>query len=331
MLRRKIGDFETSVVGLGTWAIGGWMWGGVEERDAIASIHAALDCGMDLIDTAPAYGMGLAEELVGKALQGRRAKAIVASKCGLVWNQTKGTHFFDTDSDSICDGGSIRVYRYLGPDSIRQEVEESLRRLQTDYIDLYQTHWQDSTTPIAETMGALMKLKAEGKIRAIGCSNATPTQMAEYRAAGVLDVDQELYNMLDRQAEGGNLPDCAQNKTAFLSYSSLAQGLLTGKITPERTFAKGDLRNGNPRFSQENRQRIAVMLAKIQPVADQYKLTLGQLATVWTFSQPGCTHTLVGARSPEQVRENAAVGAVLLSESDNARIREAIAIYEAGA
>jgi len=322
MLQRKIGSLDASVVGLGTWALGGWMWGGTDETEAEATLRTALDCGVNLIDTAPAYGMGRSEEIVGKALRGRRDKALIATKCGLVWDQAKGDYFFDSDEDSIRSGGKLKVYRYLGKESLRRELENSLRRLQTDYVDLYQTHWQDSTTPIAETMEELLKMKKEGKIRAIGCSNATPAQMDEYRELGPLDSTQELYNMLDRQQEQTTLPYCAKHNVAFLSYSSLAQGLLTGKVGPERVFPEGDQRHNNPRFSQESRAKISQMLKRIQPVADKHHLTLGQLATLWTFSQPGCTHTLVGARSPAQMRENAAIGHVTLDAEDNAVIQE---------
>jgi aryl-alcohol dehydrogenase-like predicted oxidoreductase len=183
---------EASVVGLGAWAIGGWMWGGADEADSIRCIQAAVDLGVNLIDTAPVYGFGKSEEIVGKAIKGRRDKVVVATKCGLVWHTDKGQFFFKSSEENIGVGEDIyTVHQYLGPECIRYEVELSLKRLQVDTIDLYQTHWQESTTPIADTMAELLKLKHEGKIRAIGVSNATTEHMDEYRAVGVLDCDQE--------------------------------------------------------------------------------------------------------------------------------------------
>ncbi|MEC9468135.1 MAG: aldo/keto reductase, partial [Pseudomonadota bacterium] len=156
MLTREIGrsGIEASAIGLGTWAIGGWMWGGTDEAKSISAIQASIDEGISLIDTAPAYGQGLSEEIVGKAIAGRREKVVLATKCGLVWHTQKGNHFFDYDGKP--------VHRYLGKDAIVHEVEQSLKRLGTDHIDHYITHWQDPTTPIAETMEALETLKTQG-------------------------------------------------------------------------------------------------------------------------------------------------------------------------
>ncbi len=224
---------EASVVAFGAWAVGGWWWGGADDSESIAAIREALDLGITLIDTAPAYGLGHSEEVVGTAIKGRRDEVVLATKCGLIWHADKGNHFFDES------GKSVR--RYLGAESIRYEVEQSLRRLQTDVIDLYQTHWQDPTTPIEETMGALLELKREGKIRAIGVSNASVEQMDEYRKAGPLDADQEKYSMLVRNLDEGQLPYCEREGIAVLAYSPLAQGLLTGKVTADRTIPEGDL------------------------------------------------------------------------------------------
>jgi methylglyoxal reductase len=307
---------EASVVGFGTWAIGGWMWGGVDENDAVKAIHSGIDAGINLIDTAPVYGFGVSEELVGKAISDRRDNVILATKCGLIWHKQKGDFFFISDNLNIDDQGQIKVCKCLSPESIRYEVEQSLRRLKTDYIDLYQTHWQDCTTPIEDTMGTLMELKKEGKIRAVGCSNATPEQMDIYRSAGVLDVDQELYSMLDRKHEDDNLPYVDEHKISFFAYSSLAQGMLTGKIDAERTFEEGDQRREKERFSLENRKRVNSMLDLFRPIASKHNLTLGQLAIAWTVAQPGCSHALVGARNPEQATENARAGEVTLSADE---------------
>jgi aryl-alcohol dehydrogenase-like predicted oxidoreductase len=329
MRYRELGSsgIEASVVAFGAWAVGGWMWGGVEEQGAIAAINAAVDAGVNFIDTAPIYGFGRSEELVGKAIAGRRDEVVLATKCGLVWDVEKGDFFFQSDEEIIRKDGSgnIKVYRYLGPESIRREVEASLKRLGTDHIDLYQTHWQESTTPIADAMEELLRLREEGKIRAVGVSNVTASQLEEYRAVGDVASDQEQYSMLFRKHEGSLLPYCEQNNLAFLAYSPLAQGLLTGKVGPDRVFAEGDQRAGRPRFSVENRAKVAAMLAKFKPIAEGHDLTLAQLAVAWTVQQPGCSHALVGARSPEQAVENAAAGGVELSKEELATMAAAIA------
>jgi methylglyoxal reductase len=299
---------ETSVVGLGAWAIGGWMWGGTDEQKSLEAIQASLDAGINFIDTAPAYGMGLSETIVGKAIAGRRDKVVIATKCGIVWHAEKGTAFLTQK------GKTIR--RYLGPGSIRYEIEQSLKRLNTDYIDLYQTHWQDETTPIEETMATLLDLKREGKIRAIGVSNATVEQIEAYRRLGPVDSGQERYSMLDRQLEEEYLPYARKNNIAVLAYSPLANGLLTGKIGPERQFPPDDLRHNNPRFSVESRREVLAMLEKMRPIAENHGLTLAQLVIAWTVEQPGLTHALVGARDAKQAQENAAAGNAVLSAEE---------------
>ncbi|MBN2329534.1 MAG: aldo/keto reductase [Candidatus Omnitrophica bacterium] len=299
---------EATVVGLGTWAIGGWLWGGTDAERSIDAIRAGIDAGITLIDTAPAYGLGLAEELVGKAMEGRREELVIASKCGLVWDTDQGTfHYPEYDK---------KLHRHLGRESVKTEVEQSLKRLKIDCIDLMQTHWQDETTPIEETMGALLELKEEGKIRAIGASNATAAHMEEYRRAGALDVDQEKYSMIDRQCEEENLPYCQKYNIAFLAYSPLAMGLLTGKIGPDREFTGDDIRKDLPRFSKENREKTAALLNAMKPIAGQYNLTISQLVIAWTVEQPGVTHALVGARNPQQAEENAHAAEVELEKDD---------------
>mgnify|MGYP001464041844 FL=1 len=220
MKYRKLGnsDIEISAVGLGTWAIGGgeW-WGATDDAESIKAIHCALDHGITLIDTAPSYGFGHSERVVGAALKGRRDQAIIATKCGLWFADQRGTPF-------VPQGGRM-MYSTLAPETIRIEVENSLRNLQTDHIDLLQTHLPDlgKVTPIAETMACLQALKKEGKIRAIGVSNVTPAQMDEYRAAGVLDTNQPRYSMLDRAIEAEMLPYCIQHRISVLAYSPLEQ------------------------------------------------------------------------------------------------------------
>ncbi len=318
-----------SKIGLGTWVTGGWMWGAADRGESIRAIHAALDEGIDFIDTAPMYGFGLSEEIVGEALAGRRDRVVLATKCGLIWDEEAGDFFFLSDEKGPNPAGKIKVHRCLKPRLIRREIEESLRRLKTTHIDLYQTHWQESTTPIADTMAELLKLKAEGKIRALGCSNANPAQMDAYRAAGQLDADQELFSMLDRKQETQNLPYCKERNLAFLAYSPLAQGLLTGKVRPGREFPEGDQRRGKPRYTPENLGRLDTMLAAFRPIADGHGATLTQLAIAWTVAQPGCTHALVGARTAAQAVENAGGARIRLTEAELNTMRDAVNAYTA--
>lgn len=329
MQHRDLGasGISASVVGLGTWAMGGWMWGGTDEDDSIRAIHAALDAGINLVDTAAIYGFGLSELVVGKAIHDRRDKVVLATKCGLICGGDKGVHKFNSTGANYHPHGHIRVHVYQAAESICREVEDSLVRLQTDYIDLYQTHWQDPTTPVEETMSALEKLKKQGKIRAIGVSNASIAHMDEYRAHGRLDCDQELYSMLDRQLDAEQLPYCLAHNVAVLAYSPLAQGLLTGKIGPDRTFGPGDLRSTKERFSVDNRRHVAEMLEQFKPVADAQGCTLGQLAIAWTAHQPGLTHVLCGARDVAQVKENAGAGDIRLDDAQLQLMNKAIEEY----
>ncbi|MCX8082473.1 MAG: aldo/keto reductase [bacterium] len=330
MIYREIGQskISASVVGFGAWAIGGWMWGGAEEKDAIEAIKTAVDNGINLIDTAPVYGFGRSEEIVGRAIKGIRDKIILATKCGLVWDKENGTFHFYSDGKTIRrDSGEVKVFKYLAPSSINKEIEESLKRLGTDCIDLYQTHWQDPTTPIEDTMNTLMKLKKEGKIRAIGVSNATTSQMDEYRRVGEIDSDQEGYSIIDRKKEIDNLPYCKKHNIAFLAYSPIARGLLTGKVTPEVVFPEGDHRRDHPLFTIENRLKIQKMLSELKPFTEKYSITFTQLAIAWVLHQDGCTHALVGARSPAQVLENVKAGDIILSREDLEKIRVIIERY----
>lgn len=310
---------KASAVGLGTWAIGGWMWGGTDEAQSIAAIEASLDAGVTLIDTAPAYGLGRAEEIVGKAIAGCRDKAVIATKCGLVWHTQKGSHFFDQDGRP--------VHRYLGRDAIVHEVEESLRRLGTDYIDLYITHWQDATTPIAETVAALEELKTAGKIRAIGASNVNRSELEQYIETGSLDAIQERFSMIDRRIEADLLPLTVRNGVATLSYSSLALGLLSGTIGPDRVFSGDDQRKDNPRFSVANRQKAKAFSDAIRPVAERHGASIAQVVIAWTLAQEGVTFALCGARNPAQALDNARAGTLRLATDDLAAIDTAITAH----
>jgi methylglyoxal reductase len=319
---RKIGtsDIEASVVALGAWAIGGgpW-WGDSDDRQSIDAIHAALDAGVNLIDTAPVYGWGRSEEVVGKAIQGRRDKVVLATKCGLWWHDDRGPLFFELE------GRSVR--RCLRPETISKEVEDSLRRLGTDYIDLYQTHWQSpepENDPIADTMACLLKLKEQGKIRAIGASNADVSQIKEYQAKGVLDAIQPRYSMLDRAIEEELLPYCLEERISALVYSPLEQGLLTGAIAMDQTFNPGEYRNNIPWFAPANRRKVLAMLEGWRPLTEKYRCNLAQLVIAWTVAQPGVTFALCGARKPEHSRHNAVGGTLVLDAEDIMTMRRAV-------
>ena len=317
MLMRKLGPsgIDVSAVGFGAWAIGGWMWGGTDDRKAVEAIHAAVDQGINLIDTAPAYGYGHSERVVGEAIHDRRDRVVLATKCGLVWDRKEGTFFFHANDE----GATLRpsekeIYKNLRPESIRREIEQSLRNLRTDHVDLYQTHWQDPSTSMEDTLAELHRLKAEGKIRAIGASNCN---LDELKAYGPIDSDQERYSLLDRGIEqSGSLDWCRENRIAVLAYSPLANGLLTGRIRPDRQYGPGDLRKANVRFRPENVDRMNAMLAQLQLMAQRHDATIAQLIIAWTFSQPGLTCVLCGARDAGQAAENAAAGKIVLSDDE---------------
>ncbi|MDX2115194.1 MAG: aldo/keto reductase [Planctomycetota bacterium] len=339
MLTRPLGSsgIPASAVGFGAWTIGGWMWGGADEAESIRAIHAFLDAGGTLIDTAPVYGFGRSEELVGKAIAGRRDKVILATKCSMRWDlsdaqKTRAARMFSTTSDEIIAPGdaaadTFDVSIYNGRDGIREEVERSLRRLGTDVIDLYQTHWQIDSTPIAERMGALEELRREGKIRAIGVCNATPDIIADYRRHGTLDSDQEKYSMLDRAMDATNLPVCARDSIAFLAYGPLAQGLLTGAADPNRQYPPGDQRRTKARYKPDNIRAVVAMLEPVRAIAARHAATVSQVVIAWTLAQRGCSHVLCGARTAAQAIENARGGSLQLSPDELRVISAAVARY----
>ena len=311
-------NISASAVSLGTWAIGGGTWWGAsDDKDSIKAIQAAIAEGVTMIDTAPAYGWGHSEKIVGKAIKGQRDKVIVSTKCGLWWKDERGSSFFELEGK--------HVKRCLLPATIRAEVEDSLSRLGTDYIDLYHTHWQPlepEKYPIGDAMQCLMKLKEEGKIRAIGASNVDLQQIKEYQAAGTLDAIQPKYSMLDRVIEKEILPYCQAESISILAYMPLEQGLLTGKISMDRTFAEGEYRNNIPWFRPVNRQKVLNMLKGWNDLLAKYKCSLSQLVIAWTMAQDGVTFVLCGARKEKHVRENVGAGELVLDAADHRRMRK---------
>ncbi len=321
MEKRELGQSGVMVspIAFGAWAIGGWMWGGSDRKEALMAIDACLDHKITTIDTAPVYGFGASEEIVGKAIRGKRDRYELLTKCGLRWEGTSGEFYFTTTDN---EGNETDIYRYSGKESIISECEESLKRLGTDYIDLFQVHWPDPTTPIEESMEAMQILLDQGKIRAAGVSNYTMEQMK--RAAGAVDLssNQVPYSMVRREIEQDIVPWCRENHCSILAYSPLQRGLLTGKITPDYPFAPGDSRPETPHFRINNLIKINQFLDGIRPVATEKGITLAQLVIAWTLQMPGITVALVGARNPDQVAQNAGALNVTLSGQEMDLINE---------
>jgi aryl-alcohol dehydrogenase-like predicted oxidoreductase len=302
---RQLGEsgLSVSAITFGAWAIGGWMWGGAERKDAVAAIRASYEEGVTSIDTAPVYGQGLSEEIVGEALQGiPRDKVQILTKYGMRWDEKKGEFGFKSKDNS---GKALEIYKYAGGESIIRECEDSLRRLQTDYIDLYQIHWPDSTTPVEETMEAVAGLLQQGKIRAAGVCNYNRELMKHAETTISLASDQVPFSMVNRGIEKELVPWCIENKKAILAYSPLQRGLLTGKIRPGHSFGDGDTRADSKFYQPENLTRINAFLDTLRPLAASKNASLSQLVIRWTIERPGITIALVGARNAGQAVENA--------------------------
>ena len=295
----------SSRIALGTWAIGGWMWGGTDEKESIRTIHAALDHGINLLDTAPVYGQGRSEEIVGEALRqnGRRDSAILATKVGLDWTTGK-------------------VERNSTRRPILQEFEGSLRRLQTDYIDIYQVHWPDPLVPIEETAATLRELYEQGKIRAIGVSNYSPEQMARFQSVAPLHTLQPPYNLFEREIESDILPYALGNGIATLMYGALCRGLLSGAMNAGRQFAKDDLRKtSDPKFQQPHFAEYLDAAGRLDAYArEHFDKRVIHLAVRWLLDQPGVGIALWGARRPEQLAPISEITGWSLSKADFAAI-----------
>jgi aryl-alcohol dehydrogenase-like predicted oxidoreductase len=278
-------EMNVSRIALGTWEIGGWMWGGTDEGESIRTIHAALDKGINLIDTAPVYGFGVSEEIVGKAIEerGRREDVFIATKVGLEWHN-----------------GSVS--RNSSRARIRQEIQDSLRRLRTDYIDIYQVHWPDLAVPIEETARTLQALYKEGLIRAIGVSNYSPEQMERFMSVSELHVVQSPYNLFERQIDRDVLPYVREKNLSALAYGTLCRGLLTGKMQPDTTFTGDDLRKLDPKFQPP---RFTQYLNAVQQLENLAQKRCGKhvmdLAVRWVLEQPGITSALWGTRHPAEL------------------------------
>jgi len=307
-------DLDVSVITFGAWAAGGWMWGGTERSEAVKAIQASYEVGVTSIDTAPVYGQGLSEEIVGEAIRDLpRDKVQILTKYGMRWDMVKGTLSMKSKNNA---GDPIEIYRYAGKESIIKECEDSLKRLGTDYIDLYQIHWPDVTTPIPETMEAVSRLIEQGKVRYAGVCNYNAELLAEAGKYINLVSDQVPYSMVKRDIEKETVPYCIQNNLSILAYSPLERGLLTGKMKPGHQFAPDDHRATLYFYKDENLARVDAFLEKMAPLAGDKKATIGQLVLRWTLEQPGITIALVGARDAKQALENAAASEVALTASE---------------
>lgn len=314
--------FPLSAVGFGCWAAGGTIvWNGADDDETIRTLQRAVDLGITLFDVAPVYGFGHAETMLGRALKGRRDRVIIASKCGLKW---------DDAGVIVNDLSAVRI---------RQEIDDSLRRLQTDYIDIYQMHWPDPATPIADSMAVLLELQRAGKIRHIGLSNFSAAQAAEARRYGAIVSHQGLYNLLERdpshyhsialayRTEAEILPDCRAHGMAFFPYSPLFQGLLTDHFAPQGQFDRGDVRSANPKLNGEAFQRYYQIRLELARFAQQIGRPLSQIAINWLIAQPAVTSVICGAQTVAQVEENAASASWSLTAEQLAEIERIVAPY----
>ncbi|MCU0456704.1 MAG: aldo/keto reductase [Bacteroidales bacterium] len=298
-------DIRVSEIAFGAWAIGGWMWGGSDSKDAVKAIETAIDNGMTTIDTASVYGFGLSEQLVGKAIRGKRDRVQVLTKFGMDWIKKDGEYFFDTKDNS---GKDVSIYKHSSKKKVLSDCDNSLKRLNTDYIDLFQIHWPDATTPVSETMEALEMLVAKGKIRAGGVCNYSAGLLDEACRTFNLASEQVPYSMVRRDIEKDIVPYCLKNNISIFAYSPLQRGLLAGKIKPGHKFNEGDTRPTTPYYKEPNLSNILAFLEKLKSVAEIHNATLSQVVLNWTIQQPGITCALAGARNPAQVLEN--VGSV---------------------
>jgi len=294
-------SLKVSRVALGTWAMGGWMWGGTDESESIATIRAALDQGINLIDTAPVYGFGVSEEIVGKALMGVRSAAVIATKVGVEWRDGK-------------------VYRNASRNRIMAEIHDSLRRLRTDYIDIYHVHWPDPLVPMEETASAMRELYQQGKIRAIGVSNFTVAQMQTFRAIAPLHVLESPYNLFERAIDDEILPYCLANGIATLGYGALCRGLLSGRMRPDSTFEGDDLRRIDPKFQPPRFAQYLNAVAQLDQLAQhRYQRHVIQLAVRWMLDR-GISVALWGGRHPEQLHAALGLAGWSLDAAARARI-----------
>ncbi|MGH6839513.1 MAG: aldo/keto reductase [Methylocella sp.] len=276
---------KVSRIAIGTWAIGGWMWGGTDEAESVSTVRAALDHGINVIDTAPVYGFGRSEEIVGKAIadNGLRSRMIIATKVGLEWQDGK-------------------IFRNASRERILREIKDSLRRLGTDHIDIYQVHWPDPRVPVEETAETMYTLYKRGTIRAIGVSNFSVVEMDRFRQVAPIHVLQPPYSLFERGIEADILPYCLKNKIAIFGYGALCRGLLSGRMRPDTSFGGDDLRRVDPKFQQPRFGQYLAAVQRLDQLAqERFGKRVIHLAVRWMLDQ-GVTTALWGARRPGQLQ-----------------------------
>lgn len=313
MQTRKLGlsDLYLTTIGLGTWAMGGgdWKfgWGPQDDTNSVNAIHAALDQGINWIDTAAIYGHGHAEKVVGKAIRGIRNEVIIATKCGRIW-----------------EGDSREIGKSLRANSIRREVEASLKRLAIEVIDLYQIHWPEPDEEIEEGWGTLAELVKEGKIRYGGVSNFSLEQLKRAQAIHPITSLQPPYSMLRREIEEEIMTYCGTNQIGIIAYSPMQAGLLTGKFTKERAagLPESDWRSRHPFFMEPQLSVNLEAIDQLRKIANEKKISLSQLSLAWVLRNKEVTSAIVGARSPQQIEETAKAGDMSLTNSENDLIEE---------
>jgi aryl-alcohol dehydrogenase-like predicted oxidoreductase len=289
-----------SEIGFGAWAIGGsweWGWGPVDDHESIEAIHRSLDVGVNWIDTAAVYGLGHSEEVVARALVGKRDNVFLATKCGMVWDDQKHSRIS------------------AAPASIRREIEQSLRRLQTDHVDLYQIHWPDRSTPVEESWMEMVKIRDEGKARYIGVCNYTAAQLDRCEKIAHVQSLQPIYNMIERAVETAALPWCSKHGTGIVAYSPMQSGLLTDTFDVAR-LAPDDWRLKSDRFKEPALSRAQTLVERLRPIAKLHRKTVGQLAVAWVLRNSAVTSAIVGARRPSQAIENIGGAGWQLSDAD---------------
>ncbi len=296
-------DMRITRVALGTWAIGGWMWGGTDEKESIKTIHAALDQGLNVVDTAPVYGFGRSEEIVGKALKQYKGQEHihVSTKVALEW----------TDDE--------KVMRNSTPERLTRELDDSLRRLGVDYIDIYYIHWPDPLVPFEETARTMKKFLEQGKIRAIGVSNYSPEQMDAFRREAPIHMCQPPYNIFEREIENDIMPYCKSNNIALMTYGALCRGLLSGKMHRDRKFEGDDLRNVDPKFQQPRFDQYLEAVDELKNLASEKNTDLLPMAVRWVLDQ-GSEVALWGGRKPEQMEPLSRVFGWKLESDDLKRV-----------
>ena len=308
---------RASAITFGAFGIGGssW-WRGSDDEESIRTLHKGFELGINTVDTAPVYGFGHSEEIVGKAIKGRRSDVIISTKCGLWWGDDEGSYRWSLDGH--------RVSRNLSARTLRIELENSLRRLGTDYIDIYYTHnpcCPPFMTPVEETVGLLMEFKKEGKIRAIGASNMTPQEILDYTSCGDIDIIQGRYSMLSRGPESEILPLCREKGMSFHGYMPLERGLLTGKITRDYKAPAGDVREGDPWYAEDKFLQVMDFVDELKGFAEKYNCQLSQLAVAYVLAQGNDINAICGARRVSQIAETAQAADLVLAEEDVKKIR----------